>query len=86
MTTYDVHLFYGVRVKVSGVVATSQEEAIEIADRDFCLPDFLRGGAEDDEAAHLGAMVDEVGDECFSNSRYHEGPGARTYLKLEEEN
>ena len=71
---YDVHLFPIVRVKVHGVEAGSQEEAIKKAEEstDF---DNLFNKAPDIEYAEEVAyyLVDEVGDEEYERTRWHDG-------------
>ena len=85
MKTYDVHMFYAVRITVRGVQAESQEKAIETADLMVDVKDYLWRDAEDDESGHLGALVDEIGDEEYLNTIYHEGPGAKNYIDVKEE-
>lgn len=76
---YTVHLYKAIRVKVEGVEANSQKEAMQLADAKLNMDRYLCNGAEDEECCCLGALVDEEGDEDYERSRYHEGPGAKAY-------
>ena len=78
---YDVHLYTSVRVKVSDVGAQSQTQAISTATDMVDLGALFSGanmrclhGADDisdaEDPINL-ALVDEVGDEEFENSRWH---------------
>ncbi len=76
-TTYHVHIYAVVRVKVPNVQAASQEEAIRNADVDlYCLFDNHATGDEivteyaEEQAYYL---VDEAGDEKHERSRWHDG-------------
>lgn len=77
---YTVHLYKAIRIKIEGVEAGSQKEAMQLADEKLNIEHYLRNGAEDEECCCLGALVDEEGDEDYERSRYHEGPGAKAYL------
>lgn len=77
---YTVHLYKAIRIKIEGVEAKSQEEAMRIADEAVNVERYLCNGADDEEFYCLGALVDEEGDEEYDRSRYHEGPGAKAYL------
>lgn len=80
---YTVHLYYAVRIRMEDIEADSQEEAVARAAEECDVKHNLAvGNFEDDESAHLGAMVDEEGDdEEYLNTRYHQGPGAANYLE-----
>ena len=67
---FDVHLFPVVRLKVSGVHATSPQAAIEKALEQMDLHAYLAniGGEYAEELSHF--LVDMVGDEQFSQSRW----------------
>lgn len=80
---YTVHLYKAIHIKIEGVEAKSQEEAMQIADEAVNVEQYLCNGAEDEEYCCLGALVDEEGDEDYERSRYHEGPGAKAYLGKE---
>lgn len=68
---YDVHLYVGARIKMEGVEANSQAEAVKKAERECEFRSHLdRNGVEWDETV-LGALVDEAGDEEYTNTRYH---------------
>ena len=84
---YTVHLYYAVHIRMEDVEADSQEEAVAKADAECDVKASLaNGAAEDEEAGHLGAMVDEEGDEDeYLKTRYHEGPGAKLYLAVPED-
>lgn len=78
---YTVHLYKAVRIAMEDIEANSQEEAARIADEQCDVAESLRiGAAEPEECECLGALVDEVGDENYEHTRYHEGPGAKAYL------
>lgn len=78
---YTVHLYYAVRIRMEDIEADSQEAAVARASAECDAKHSLaHGHFEDDESPHLGALVDETGDEDYGNTRYHEGPGARNYL------
>jgi len=71
--TYDVHLFPIIRLKISGITASSPAEAIEMAQSQFPTEQFetalCRIGAEDaEEFSHY--LVDVAGDEDFERSRF----------------
>lgn len=83
---YDVHLYVPARVKIEGIEAESQEEAVQIAQNRFDPADFFHGddareGAVSDEGPTLGAMVDEEGDEAYERSRYHPLDGGKAYYE-----
>lgn len=81
---HTVHLYYAVRIRMEDIEADSQEGAIAKADAECDVREsIVRGAAEWDESPHLGALVDEEGDEEYDNTRYHEGPGAKLYLAAE---
>ena len=80
---YTVHLYTAVRIRMDDIEANSQEEAFAKASEECDVKHNLSyGRAEDDESAFLGAMVDEVGDEEYLNTRYHEGAGAKNYIDV----
>lgn len=72
---HNVYLYYAVRIRMGDIEANSQEEAVRKAEAECDVKASLANGAfEDDESPHLGALVDEEGDEeNYLNSRYHEG-------------
>jgi hypothetical protein len=84
---YDVHIFAVVRVKIAGVDAESQTEAIVNAEdsvdlyRLFENPGAFGVEATDfaDEITHY--LVDEVGDSTYERSRFYEADG-KTVLDL----
>lgn len=78
---YTVHLYKAVRVTMEGIEASSQEEAMRIADAQCDINETLRIGAvEAEECECLGATVDEDGDDEYRHTRYHQGPAAYQYL------
>ncbi|HSG70753.1 MAG TPA: hypothetical protein VLA12_10085 [Planctomycetaceae bacterium] len=68
---FDVHLFPVVRIKVSGVAATSQREAIETAlvQTDLHAHFSDSDGEFAEELSHF--LVDVVGDEEYEQSRWY---------------
>jgi hypothetical protein len=86
---YNVHLYVPARVKIEGIEAESQEQAVTLAIEKFNPSDFFnndadsRDAAQWDEGATLGALVDEVGDEDYDNSRYHPLDGGKNYLTVD---
>jgi hypothetical protein len=70
--TYDVHLFPVVRMKIPGVQAESQTEAIKKAIEGFAFSSpFVFGDAEyADELEFF--LVDEVGDEEYERTQWYE--------------
>jgi hypothetical protein len=76
-TTYDVHIYTVVRVKVPNVHANSQKEAIRNADVDLygLFDNHATGDEIDTEYAEEQAyyFVDEAGDEEHERSRWHDG-------------
>ncbi len=76
-TTYDVHIYAIVRVKVPHVQAGSQEEAIRNADVDLygLFDNHATGDEIETEYAEEQAyyLVDEAGDEGRERSRWHDG-------------
>lgn len=76
---YDVHVYATVRVKVPGVEAPDQIEAIRRAEASLDLHEVLDGGSgakalqSDLEVEHaeeiIGYLVDEEGDEEFERSQ-----------------
>ena len=79
---YTIHLYHAVRIRMEDIEADSQEAAVTKAMEECDVKNSLAHGAfEDDEAPHLGATVDEEGDEeNYLNTRYFQGPGATCYL------
>lgn len=82
---YTVHLYISCRVKFEGIEAESQAEAIQKAEARFDSSTFFNNDGDAtrtpiwDEAAPLGALVDEEGDEEYERSRYHELEGVKVY-------
>jgi hypothetical protein len=78
---YDVHIFAVVRVKVAGIGAESQTEAIVKAEDSVDLYRlFHNPGAFSVEAAEFADgishyLVDEVGDSTHERSRFYETDG-----------
>jgi hypothetical protein len=82
---YDVHVFTVVRVKVPGVVASSMREAIDKAELCIDWHRLFNSSAEDspidvppgvsmehgEEHSHF--LVDQPGDDIFSESRWFNG-------------
>ena len=87
MSLYDVHIYATARIKVAGVEADSQPDAIREALDLVEITPLLRcgdqiakrhGAVEVDDAEEItGFLVDEVGDEDFRNSRSY-GPDGVT--------
>lgn len=83
---YTVHLYTAVRIRMEDIEANSQEEAFSKAAEECDVKHNLECGYfEDDEAPFLGAIVDEVDDEDYENTRYHQGNGAENYLDKEHD-
>jgi hypothetical protein len=82
---YDVHIFAIVRVKVAGISAESQAEAIDKAENSVDLYRILdnpggvgvQGTEFADGISHY--LVDEVGDSTYRQSRFYE-PDGKTVL------
>ena len=78
---YDVHIFAIVRVKVAGISAESQAEAIEKAEDSVDLYRlFDNPGAFGVEATEFADgishyLVDEVGASTYKRSRFYEADG-----------
>ena len=78
---YDVHIFALVRVKVAGIAAQSQAEAIVKAEDSVDLYHlFDNAGAFGVEATEFADeithyLVDEVGDLTHQRSRFYEADG-----------
>jgi len=71
---YDVHLFPIVRVKVHGVEAGSQEEAIKKAEDSTDFNDLFNKAPDIEYAEEVAYyLVDEVGDEEYERTRWHDG-------------
>ncbi len=68
---YDVHLYAVVRVKVCGVEAASQLEAIEEAENETDLMRRFEGRDQEysEEISHY--LVDEAGDEEHLKTRWY---------------
>lgn len=78
---YTVHLYRGMRTKVTGVEASSQEGAVERA-REAMGHDWsyaMESGDAEDDGTNLGALVDEEGDVDYAKTWYHKGPDAGAY-------
>lgn len=71
---YDVHLFPIVRVKVHGVEAGSQEEAIKKAEESTDFDDLFNKAPDIEYAEEVAYyLIDEVGDEEYERTRWHDG-------------
>lgn len=82
MKTYDVHLYAVVRMKVVGIEAESQVDAIRLAEKEVTYEQretlFNHSGGMTkleyteyaEEVIHY--LVDEQGDEEYQNSRWYE--------------
>lgn len=73
---YNVHLYIAARVKIEGVEAESQQEAIEKAQKGADFHGFFVEGDADvlaqwDEGPPLGALVDEEGDVDYERTEYY---------------
>jgi phosphoribosylanthranilate isomerase len=74
---YDVHIYATVRVKVCGVEAESQVEAIKNAEANTNLHELFpyktqADGTETEYAEEVtGYLVDEHGDAEYSRTRYY---------------
>jgi len=77
---YDVHIYATVRVKVCGVEADSQAEAIKKAEAQTDLYDTLGEPGHGTEYAEeiTGFLVDEDGDTEYHNTRYYDEKGNPT--------
>jgi len=89
MNKYDVHIYAVTRVKVAGVEAARQKQAIVKAEKKVDLHSVLDGGAfglniESIEYAEeiVGFMVDEVGDEFYTKSNQYDGDGELKYTNV----
>ena len=79
---YDVHIFTIVRVKVPGIEAGSQEEAMSKAEEQFSFHDTfdnIKGCETEWGEEHSYALVDVVGDKEYQNSMWY-GPDLRSPL------
>ena len=78
---YDVHIFAVVRVKVAGIDAESQIEAIHNAEGSVDLYTlFSKPGSVSVEITEFADgishyLVDEVGDLTYKRSRFYEADG-----------
>lgn len=72
MATYNVHLYPVIRVKLNGIEADSQTEAIKKAEDKFFNGEFDEKEAADEISGYL---VDEQGDEDYTNSNWYEADG-----------
>ncbi len=71
---YNVHLFPIVRVKVHGVEADSQEEAIKKAEDSTDFNDLFNKAPDIEYAEEVAYyLVDEVGDEEYERTGWHDG-------------
>jgi hypothetical protein len=70
---YDVHIYAVVRVKIEAVEADSQVAAIQEAQKGLDLEEAVRSGEYAEEIT--GFLVDEVGDENYSQSRAYQADG-----------
>jgi hypothetical protein len=74
---YDVHIYATVRVKVCGVEANSQKEAIKKAEAQTDLYETLGESGHGTEYAEeiTGFLVDEEGDTEYQQTRSYNGKG-----------
>jgi len=73
MKRYDVHIYPIVRVKVSGVEADNQVEAIKKAEQIIDLHSLLDRDDEIEYAEDIDCfLVDEEGDEEYQKSRWYD--------------
>ena len=79
---YDAHIYATVRVKVCGVEANSQKEAIKKAENQTDLYETLgESGHGTDYAEEItGFLVDEEGDTEYQRTRSYNGKGNQLRL------
>jgi len=75
---YDVHVYFEVRVKLKGVKAFSQRDAINKAERKFDAYNYLCNMAEDERIT--GFLVDEAGDPEHQRTRFYNAYGEEDEL------
>jgi hypothetical protein len=73
---YDVHIYATVRVKVCGVEANSQAEAMKKAEEQTDLYETIGNCPGTDYAEEItGFLVDEAGDTEYHKTRYYNQDG-----------